>query len=150
MPIPSPIKIKRNGVEYISQVDRAKYLMVELERAALRDIGKLVRRRALDGIRKLQGLKKGRRPPNAFQFWVRKRETDLIVGIKHDTWYGVEQELGTMNQPRRAILTNSTMGEIQEIQNIIKHYLGEIEYENRVLGLINENEEGDMEDDSGA
>ena len=42
-----------------------------------------------------------------FSYWVRKKETDLQVGIKHNTWYGVLQELGDGNQPRRSILTSA-------------------------------------------
>ena len=145
MPIPSPIKITKNGVEYTSNVDRCKYLLVELQRAALRDVGKLVRRRTLDAIRKLPGLKRGRRPPNAFQYWVRKRETNLQVGIKHDTWYGVEQELGTSNQPKRSILRDSTFNHIDDIRRIEGAYLSAIEDENKALGLIDEEAEKDDE-----
>ncbi len=148
MPIPkSVIKVKKNGVEYVSSVDCTKYLLVELQRAALRDVGKFLRRRILDQVRKLPGLKRGKRPTNAFQYWVRKRETDLQVGIKHNTWYGVEQELGTKNQPKRAFLRNAVFNNIDEIRRIQGMYIKEIEDENRALGLIEEGNEGDNEDD---
>lgn len=142
MPIPSPVRITRNGVEYISSVDRVLYTMEELSRAALRDIGKLVRNRALDKVRKLKGFKRGKRPLKAFQIWVKKQEGVLIVGIKHDTWYGVKQELGTSNQPKRAILTNTVMHNIDEIRRIAGLYLQHIEDENAALALIDENDEG--------
>jgi HK97 gp10 family phage protein len=148
MPLPkSAVKIKRDGVELISNVDRAKYLLVELQRAALRDTGKLIRRRALDDARKLRGLKRGKRPPNAFQIWVRKKSGDLQVGIKHNTWYGAEQELGTNRQPKRAILRNATFNNIDDIRRIQGQYLSAIENENRAIGLIDENNEGDNSDD---
>lgn len=149
MPVPSAVKIKRNGVEYVSKVDRAKYLITELSRAALRDTGKLVRNRALNEVRKLRGLKRGKRPLNAFQFWVRKREGNLQVGIKHETWYGVAQELGTSNQPRRGILMNAAMENIDDIRRIQGAYLKHIEDENRALGIIDENDEGDNTDEGG-
>ena len=147
MPLPSAVKITKNGVEFTSNVDRCKYLLVELQRAALRDVGKLVRRRSLDPVRKLRGLKRGKRPPHAFQFWVRKRETNLQVGIKHDTWYGVEQELGTSNQPKRSILRDSVYNNIDEIRRIEGTYLSTIEDENRALGLIDE--EAEIDDEPG-
>lgn len=149
MPVPSAVKIKKNGVEYVSKVDRAKYLITELSRAALRDTGKLVRNRALNEVRKLRGLKRGKRPLNAFQFWVRKREGNLQVGIKHETWYGVAQELGTSNQPRRGILMNAAMENIDDIRRIQGAYLKHIEDENRALGIIDENDEGDNTDEGG-
>ncbi|MCM3600632.1 hypothetical protein M3175_07805 [Robertmurraya korlensis] len=137
----SVTRVKKNGVKYISNVDRAQYTIKELSRAALKDVAKLVRRRMLDKARKMPGMRKGKRISNAFQYWVRKRETDLIVGIKHDTWYGVEQELGTNNQPKRSILRDTVYENISEIRVIQGKYLSAIENENRALGLINEEEE---------
>lgn len=147
MAAPSAVKITRKGVEYISKVDRTQYLLSELIRAALRDSGKLIRRRGLDQMRTLPGLKRGKRPTNALQIWVRKKSGDLQVGFKHDTWYGVAQELGTSQQPRRAILTNSVMNNIDDIRRVQGVYLSAIEDENRALGLIDEENEGDNPDE---
>jgi hypothetical protein len=143
MPVPPAVRIRRNGIEYTSRVDRAQYLIGELVRAALRDSGKLIRNRALNEVRTLKGFKRGNRPLKAFQIWVKKREGMLVVGIKHDTWYGVQQELGTSSQPRRAILTNSVYNNIDDIRRIQGVYLSAIEDENRAIGLIDENNEGD-------
>lgn len=147
MPIPSPIKITKTGVEFISQVDRAKYTLVELQRAALRDSAKLLRRRMLDKTRARHGrsLRRGRRPPNAFQYWVRKRENNLQIGIKHDTWYGVLQELGTAGQPKRAILRDTTYAHVDEVRRVMGAYIKEIEDENRAKALMQE--EVEFEDD---
>lgn len=145
--IPSPIKIKKNGVEYISNVERAKYTLHELIRAALKDVARLIRRRMLNKARKLPGMRRGKRIPRAFQYWIRRRETDLLIGIKHDTWYGVEQELGTSNQPKRSILRDTVFENVNEIRKIQGKYLSAIEEENRALGLIDEEEEiGDDRD----
>lgn len=149
MPMPRSVtRVRRDGVEFVSNVDRAKYTLQELSRAALKDVAKLIRRRMLDKARKMPGMKRGKRIPNAFQYWVRKRETDLQVGIKHDTWYGVEQELGTSNQPKRSILRDTVYENIDQIRIIQGKYLSAIEDENRALGLIDEDEE--MGEDEGS
>lgn len=149
MPLPKAVKIKKNGIEYISKVDQAQYLITELIRAALRDVGNLIRRRTLEEARKLKGMKsfKNKRPPNAFQYWNRKRETDLVVGIKHDTWYGVQQELGTRNQPKKSILRDTVFNNIDDIRRIQGQYLSTINDENKALGLIDEEEEVQLENE---
>lgn len=149
MPMPRSVtRVRRDGVEFVSNVDRAKYTIQELSRAALKDVAKLIRRRMLDKARKMQGMRRGKRIPNAFQYWVRRRETDLQVGIKHDTWYGVEQELGTSNQPKRSILRDTVYENIDQIRIIQGKYLSAIEDENRAAGLIDEEEE--VGDDEGS
>jgi HK97 gp10 family phage protein len=145
MPMPKSVtRINKNGVKFISDVDRAKYSIQELSRAALKDSAKLIRRRMLDKARKMPGMKRGKRIPNAFQYWVRRRETDLQIGIKHDTWYGVEQELGTSGQPKRSILRDTVYENIDQIRTIQGKYLSAIE---SAQGLINEDEE--VGDDAG-
>lgn len=62
------------------------------------------------------------------------------MGIKHNTWYGVLQELGDGNQPRKSILTRAVQENIDEIRRIEDHYLSAVEDENRALGLIDEEE----------
>lgn len=83
--------------------------------------------------------------------------TDLQVGSKPNTWYGVLQELGdefhgarktkaggffsfTARQPKRAILTTTVREHIDEIRLIEGQYLSAVEDENRALGLIDEGE----------
>ena len=142
MPMPKSVtKIKKNGVEFISNVDRVKYLMVELERAALKDTAKLLRKRIIEKIKKLPGMKRAKRPYKSTQYWVRKRETDLQIGFKHDSWYGVLQELGTKGQPARGILRDTTFDNIDQIRIIQGQYLKFIEDENKALGLIREEDE---------
>jgi hypothetical protein len=146
MRIPKAVKITKKGVEFVSSVERCKYFITELERAALKDVAKLIRKRGLGEMRKLPGLRRGKRPLHALQYWVRKWESDLQVGFKHDTWYGVDQELGTRNQPKRSILRDSVFNNLDDIRRIEGQYLSAIEDENRALGLIDEAEEvGDDE-----
>ena len=147
MPVPSSMKITKDGVEYTSNCERVNYTIQELTRAALKDVGKFLRKRMIQKVKTLRGLKKSKRGYNAFQYWVRKKETDLIVGIKHDTWYGVQQELGDLNQPKRAILRDTTYDNIDEIMKIEGHYLSAIEEENEALSLIDEAEEIGKDED---
>src|SRR5690606_41326230 len=95
---PSVTKIKKDGVEFTSSVDRAKYTIRELERAALKETAKFLRRRILDELRKLPGMRRHIRLWRSTQYWVRKQEADLLIGFKHDSWYGAQQELGTRGQ----------------------------------------------------
>lgn len=136
----SVTRINKDGVKFINNVDRANYTIKELSRRALYDTAKFVRRRMNDEVRKLTGMRRSRRPYRSNQFWVRKIETDLQIGFKHDTWYGVQQELGTHGQPARNILRNSVYNNINMIREIQAQYLSAIEDERRASGLINEGE----------
>ena len=138
----SVIKIKKDGVEFKDSVDRTMYFLEELQRAALRDSAKIIRKRMAKKLRALPGMKKNKRIYNSTQYWVRKRETDLQIGFKHDTWYGVQQEIGSHNQPKRAIVKNSVMKNIAEIRKIEGQYLSAIENENKAIGLIDPDDEG--------
>jgi len=145
----SVTRVNKYGVKFIDNVDRANYTLNELTRAALRDTAKFVRKRAVDEVRKLPGMRRSRRPYRSTQYWVRRRETDLQVGFKHDTWYGVEQELGTNNQPARNILRNAVYPNIDQIRIIQGKYLSAIEDENRAKGLIDEGEYTSPEGEEG-
>ena len=57
----SVVRFKKDGIEYTSNVDFACYTIVELTRAALRDVGKFLARTANTAAMKLPGLKKSRR-----------------------------------------------------------------------------------------
>lgn len=139
----SVIRFDKNGVKYVSSCDRAQYTIRELTRAALRDVGKFLTR---ETNKKAQGLyhnsmKKSARvrgKKSAFQYWARKNECDLQFGCKHDTWYGVGQELGTKRQPKKAFMTNTTRDNIAEIVKIESQYLSALEDEARALSMVDE------------
>lgn len=137
---PSVTRIKRDGVEFVSSVDRAKYTIHELERAALKDVAKFLRRRMLDKLRKLPGMRRHRRLWASTQYWVRRIEADLVIGFKHDSWYGAKSEFGQDGQPARRILRDTVFENIDQIRIIQGQYLKHIEDENRALGLIDERE----------
>lgn len=148
----SVVKFSRNGVEYTSNVDAAQYTIRELTRAALRDVGRFVSRTCNSAAMRLPGMKKSRRvrgKSSAFQYWVRKNEVDLQVGIKHGTWYGTQQELGDRNQPKRGILRNSVYENIAQIVEIESRYLSALESEAEALRLIESEDDyqGGGEDD---
>ena len=148
----SVVKISKKGVTYTSSVDRASYTIRELTRAALRDVGRFVSRTCNTAAQKLPGLKRSRRVrgrTSAFQYWVRKRETDLQVGIKHNTWYGADQELGTKNQPKRGILRGSVESNVAQIVEIESQYLSALEDEAKALRLAESEDDyqGGGEDD---
>ena len=147
MPMPKSVtKVKKDGIEFISNVDRAKYTLQELSRAALKDVAKFLRRRMVDELKKLPGMKRNKRIYNSTQYWVRKRDCDLQIGIRHNTWYGVNQELGSKNMPKKGVIRETVFNNIDEIRRIEGMYIQAIEDENRALGLINEDEEvGDEE-----
>lgn len=148
MAIPSPMKFKKDGVEFTSSVDRCNYTIRELTRAALRDVGRYVVRQCTRKARRLEGLGRTRYIQKRFQFWVRKQEGDLQVGIHNvmknknpgDTWYGMDQELGLNGQPKRAFLHDSVYDNIRTIRDIEAQYLSAIEDEQRALALIDEEE----------
>ena len=144
MAVPKSItRMYGKHVKYVSSVDRAEYTIAELTRAALRDVGKYVVRICNIDAQKLPGMKKSRRVrgrTSSFQYWVRKKDQDLQVGIKHNTWYGVNQELGTKKMPRHGILRNSVYNNIPKIVEIESKYLSALEDEAEALALIDEEE----------
>lgn len=142
----SVIRFKKGKVEYTSSVDRASYTILELTRAAMRDVGKFIARTANSKAQKLKGLDGHRRvmgTKSAFLYsvpWVKEGLPHLEVGITDDTWYGVDQEMGTSKQPRRQILRNSAHDNIAKIVEIESKYLSALEDEAEALRLISEEE----------
>lgn len=140
----SVVRFRKNGVEYTSSVDRVNYTIVELTRAALRDVGKYLARTANSKAMKLKGLKKSRRVrgrTSTFLYnvpWAQSGLPHLEVGVTHDTWYGVEQEMGSSKQPRRQILKKSAQENISIIAAIEAQYLSAMEDEAKALSLIDE------------
>lgn len=136
MSLPKSVtKIKKDGVEFVSSVDRASYTIRELARAALRDVGKLVCKRTRQQIRR----RTGRLSKNT-QYWVRKKEADLQVGFKPGGFYGGFQEFGTEKMPKIGALYNSVKDEINTIRDIEGKYLSAIEDEQKAMALISEGE----------
>ena len=142
----SVVRFKKDGIEYISNVDFACYTIVELSRAAMRDVGKFIARKANEGAMKLPGLKKSRRVrgrTSTFLYnvpWAKTGLPHLEIGVTHDTWYGVEQELGNSKMPKHGILRNAAHDNIAKIIEIESKYLSALEDEAKALSLIDEGE----------
>ena len=147
MPMPKSVTkfSKKDGVTFVSSVDRVNYTIDELTRAALKDVGRIMRLKLFAELKTLPGMnkqiRKGGRINNSTQYWARPRDKDLQIGFKHDTWYGVHQELGTKNQPARHILRDTVYENIPLIVKIESQYLSALEDEARALSLIDESEE---------
>jgi len=148
MPLPkSNMRINKNGIQYISNIDQASYTIKELSRAALRDVSRMIRYKVTAKIRTLPGLKKGKRAKNATGSWLRKIEGDLQLGMGNtkkrlsgDAWYAIQSELGTSNQPKRGFLKETVMENIAEIIKIESQYLSAINGEDS-SSSIDESEE---------
>lgn len=135
MAIPSAVKITKNGVEYIDQVDRTKYTLKELVHAANKDVGKFVSRKAKETISKNTG-----RGQKNTQYWARK-DGSLQVGYKPGGFYLGFQETGTSKQVKKEHLKGAVLNNKDEIRKIQGTYIKSIEDENRAKGLIDESEE---------
>lgn len=137
----SVIRIDKKGVKYVSNCDKIQYTIQELTRAALRDVGKFLCRRCNEKAQKLRGMRSSKRvrgKTSVFQYWARKRECDLQIGPKYNTWYGAGQELGTSKTPKLAIVTQTAQENIAEIVRIESQYLSALENEAQALALISE------------
>lgn len=135
MAIPSAVKITKNGIEYISQVDRTKYMLKELVHAANKDVGKYVTKEAKKVIKRRTG-----RGIKNTQYWARK-DGSLQVGYKPGGFYLGFQETGTSKVRQENMLKNAVLNNVDNIRKIQGTYIKSIEDENKALGLINENEE---------
>lgn len=144
----SVVKFDKNGIKYVSNVDYCEYSIQELTRAALRDVGKFVARKCNTNAYNLwKGLRVNGRMANrikgnksAFQYWVRSKSCDLQVGIKHKTWYGTQQELGTSGTPKKAILRTAVENNIPTIIEIESKYLTGLQDTAAALKGTSENE----------
>ena len=140
MAIPKSVtKINKEGVTYIDNVERTQYTLRELTRAALRDVGKFICytfRQNYYTVFKRKKYKVGRYT----QYWVRKKECDLIVGLKPSAFYGGFQELGSSKTNRLGLLEKTVKQNISQIIEIESKYLSSLENEAEALALINEEE----------
>ena len=135
MAVPKAVKFTKNGVEYISKVDRTQYLLKELFQAAKKDVGKFITRETKKKIKSRSG-----RGKKNTQYWARK-DGSLLGGYKKGGFYLGFQELGTSKQTKQAMLKNAVIGNKSEIRKIQGTYIKSIEDENKALGLVDESEE---------
>ena len=141
----SVMKINKNGVQFTESVDRANYFITELTRAAMKDVAKYVLRIVRANVRGISNqTRRMRYAGTRYQFWVRKKECDLQLGIENTAkgantaWWADQAELGTAGQPKRGFLRAAVYDNIDMIRKIESQYLSAIETEDE--SLIDENE----------
>ena len=155
MPLPKSVtKISKNGVEFVSSVDRANYLITELTRAAMKDVAKYVLRIVRANVRAISSqTKKMRYAGMRYQYWVRKKECDLQLGIENtkfgaeSAWWADQSELGTGNQPKRGFFRAAVYDNIATIRQIESQYLSAIEDEAGAEAMVDEEENDPGADD---
>jgi len=133
------VKEGKTTIQYTSNVDRVKYTLSELTRAALRDVGKYLTKEFR--LAYYGNFKKRRGKVGKFtQYWVRKIDCDLQVGLKPNAFYGGFQEKGSSKTPALGLLTKVAQDNIAKIVEIESQYLSSLESEAAALAKINEEE----------
>ena len=147
----SVMKIDKNRVQFTESVDRANYFITELTRAAMKDVAKYVLRIVRSNVRGISNqTRRMRYAGTRYQYWVRKKECDLQLGIENTAkgavtaWWADQAELGTAGQPKRGFLRAAVYDNISMIRKIESQYLSAIETEDE--SLIDE-EENDPEEE---
>lgn len=162
MPAPkSVIKLTKDSkgrttVEYTSNVDAAQYYIFELNRAALRDVGKYVKRVFKENFYKIFKRDTGYAGKITKAQVLSSKKTQyprVEIGLPSsykgkDTpgYYAYFQEFGTsrdnafgLQVPKHALLQHAVQDNIAEIVKIESQYLSHLEDEaERLNALINE------------
>ena len=155
MPLPPSVtKISKDGVQFTESVDRANYLITELTRAAMKDVAKYVLRIVRANVRGISNqTRKMRYAPLRYQYWVRKKECDLQLGIENTArgaetaWWADQAELGTAGQPKRGFLRSAVYDNIDTIRQIEAQYLSAIEDEINAASMVDEGENDPEEEE---
>ena len=146
----SVVKVKKNGVEYTSNVDACEYYIYELNRAALRDVAKFVRSKWRIALYDQFERHTGRAGGVVKSIVLARKDTKyprVEMGLKKgkpNGFYGFYQEFGTSKTPRYGILSDTVENNVAKIVEIESKYLSALEDEAAALALINE---GEYEDD---
>ncbi len=155
MPVPkSVVKFKKDGdgvfIEFVSNVDTVNYTMRELSRAALRDVGRFLRKRYKDRYysvyKKISGNGKF-----AISYKVNSSSPPhMDIGIKHSApgkpvrgFYTFFHEVGTIRYAARPLLKRIVEDNIADVQRIEEAYLGALNDETDAMRLIGKNDEDD-------
>ena len=147
----SVVKVKKDGVEYTSNVDAAQYYLFELSRAALRDVGKFIKTKWREAL--YQNFKKhtgnaGRATSYSVLSGKNTKYPRVEIGLKTKTvkgFYSYYQEFGSSQTPKLGLLTEAVESNIPTIVEIESKYLSGLESEAQALALISS--EDDYEDE---
>ena len=150
------VKDGRTEVTYESNLDATQYYIYELNRAALRDVGKYVAkafRTAFYSHFKKHTGDAGKATKYKVISGAKTTSPRVQIGLKTgqvDGFYAYFQEFGTSTGiPRLGLLTHSVQDNVAEIIKIESQYLSGLSDEAAQLeALINENDyEGDADGD---
>lgn len=142
----SVVKIKKDGVEYVSNVDRGSYYLFELTRAALRDVGKFVKKRFKESYYSNFTRRTGAAGRvTKYKVWSSKstKYPRLQIGLptgRNDGFYAYFQEFGTVRTPELGLLKKTVEQNISEIVKIESQYLSAVSDERAAQSKINEGE----------
>lgn len=142
----SVTKIDKNGVQFISNVDATQYYLYELSRAALRDVGKYIRKLWISeydtNFKKHSG--NGRKATSYKVISGKKTQYPRVqIGLKsgqNDGFYAYFQEFGSSKTPRLGLLSKVTEENIPKIVEIESKYLSGLQDEAEALSQIDEND----------
>lgn len=146
----SVVKINKDGVFYESSVDRTKYTILELERAALRDVAKFLRRDVKKRVPKDEGdarkniatwVKKPFRGTAAhLSIGVYNKATAKKKGLNYVGFYFHILEFGSRLTRAFRPLRGGVFENVKTIRDIQAQYLKNVEDEQKAFALINEEE----------
>lgn len=108
---------------FVDNSDKAIKALKQAQTEVLKEIGKLLRKKARAKIRKYR--RTGRLSKNV-QTWVKKKDKPmrLQLGIKPRGFYGMFFEFKTEDMPHEPFLQDTVKENIPEIENITKKWLG--------------------------
>lgn len=151
----SVVKIKKDGVEYTSNVDACQYYIFELTRAALRDVGKFIAKTFKKSYYEHFTRRSGN-AGKATKYKVLSNENTtyprveigLPGGQNVPGFYSYFQEFGSSKTQKLGLLTHAAKDNIAEIVKIESQYLSGLSGEAEALErLVNEEEmEGDADE----
>lgn len=132
---------------FVSSVDRVNYTLKELITRANKDVGRFLVAEIRNKVRGINPfLRKARRAPERYQYWVLPKENVLVVGVENtkkgaDTaWWADQAEVGSNGQPKRSIITETVRENVDKIREIQSQYLSAINNEEEAVKLAEENE----------
>ena len=132
---------------FVSSVDRVNYTLRELITRANKDVGRFLVAEIRNKVRGINPfLRKARRAPERYQYWVLPKENVLVVGVENtkkgaDTaWWADQAEVGSNGQPKRSFITETVRENVDKIREIQSQYLSAINNEEEAVKLAEENE----------
>ena len=145
MSVPKSVtKVKKNGVEYTSNVDACQYYLYELNRAALRDVAKFVKAEFRKRYYEVFGRHSGDGGKAISYKVIAGKSTTaprVQIGLKQKQvkgFYSLFQEFGSSKTSRLGLLTDSVESNVATIVEIESKYLSGLEDEAAALSMIDE------------